>query len=45
MSYLELGKYPVRVYIKSRMLNYWLKLINGKQSKRSHNVPVSFENA
>ena len=36
MAYGELGKYPVDAHIKSRMLNYWLRLINGKQSKLSH---------
>ena len=35
MAYGELGKYPVNVHIKSRILNYWLRLINGKQSKLS----------
>lgn len=31
--YGELGKYPVSVHIKSRMLNYWARLLTGKQTK------------
>ncbi len=27
--YGELGKYPVNVHIKSRMLSYWLRVIDG----------------
>ena len=38
MVYGELGKYPVNTYIKSRMLSYWLRLINGKQRKLSYIV-------
>ena len=33
MVYGELGKYPVITHIKSRILGYWLRLINGKQKK------------
>ena len=33
MVYGELGKYPVSVHIKTRMLNYWSRLITGKQIK------------
>ena len=35
MIYGELGAYPMSVYIKLRMVNYWSKLINGKDSKLS----------
>ncbi len=33
MVYRELGKYPVNIHIKSRMLSYWLRVINGKRDK------------
>ena len=33
--YGELGAYPMSVYIKLCMVNYWYKLINGKDSKLS----------
>ena len=35
MVYGELDKYPVSIHIKTRMLNYWSKLLNGKQDKMS----------
>ena len=35
MIYGELGAYPMSVYIKLCMVNYWSKLINGKDSKLS----------
>jgi hypothetical protein len=35
MVYGELGEYPVNIMVKSRMINFWLKLVNGKQSKYS----------
>ena len=31
--YGELGKYPVIVHIKSRILNYWGRIITGKNDK------------
>jgi hypothetical protein len=33
--YGELGSYPMSVYIKLCMVNYWSKLKNGKDSKLS----------
>ena len=33
MVYGELGKYPTSTHVKTRMLNYWLRLITGKQDK------------
>ena len=33
--YGELGTYPMSVYIKLGMVNYWSRLINGKDSKLS----------
>ena len=33
MVYGELGKYPISVHIKSRMVNYWCKLLNDKKDK------------
>ena len=35
MVYGELGRYPLDICIKSRILSYWTKLLNGKQSKLS----------
>ena len=33
MVYGELGRYPIEITIKTRMINYWSRLINGKHSK------------
>jgi hypothetical protein len=35
MVYGELGRYPLEIDIKVRMILYWCKLIQGKQSKLS----------
>ena len=35
MIYGELGEYPVNIQIKIRMINFWLKLVNGRDSKYS----------
>ena len=35
MVYEELGRYPLEIDIKVRMISYWCKLIQGKQSKLS----------
>jgi hypothetical protein len=32
MIYGELGAYLMSVFLKLRMINYWFKLINGKNS-------------
>ena len=36
MVYGELGRYPISIDIKVRMIKFWCKLIMGKQSKFSH---------
>ena len=36
MVYDELGRYPIRIVIKVRMIHFWCKIIMGKQSKISH---------
>ena len=36
MVYDELGRYPISIDIKVRMIKFWCKLIIGKQSKLSH---------
>jgi len=36
MVYGELGRYPISIDIKVRMIKFWYKLIMGKQSKLSH---------
>jgi hypothetical protein len=33
MLYGELGRYPLEIVIKTRMINYWCKLIMGKENK------------
>ena len=37
MLYAELGRYPVEITIKCRMINFWIRLIAGKISKLSYN--------
>ena len=32
MLYAELGRMPVEVTVKSRMIGYWLSLVNGKET-------------
>ena len=31
MLYAELGRMPAEVTVKSRMIGYWLSLVNGKE--------------
>ena len=33
MLYGELGRYPVSLNVKLRMITFWLKLITGKRTK------------
>ena len=33
MIYAELGRYPIGLTIKARMVNFWARLVSGKQSK------------
>jgi hypothetical protein len=33
MIYGELGIYPMSVYIELHMINFWSKMVNGKDSK------------
>jgi hypothetical protein len=33
MIYGELGRYPMEIKIKTRMMSYWSKLISGKETK------------
>ena len=35
MLYGELGRYPIEITIKCRIINYWNRLISGKQTKLS----------
>ena len=35
MVYGELGEFPTSITIKCRMINFWLRLLNGKNSKYS----------
>ena len=33
MVYGELGRFPLSIYVKFRIINYWVKLLTGKQEK------------
>lgn len=33
MVYGELGKFPVNIHVKYRMLSYWMRILSGKQEK------------
>ena len=35
MSHAELGRHPIQINIKSRMIGFWLSIVNGKESKLS----------
>jgi hypothetical protein len=37
-AYGELGRYSVEIIAKQRMFNYWMKWLNGKQSKLCVNI-------
>ena len=36
--YLELGRYPINILIKSRMVGFWQRIINGKQDKIAYRL-------
>ena len=38
MLYAELGRHPIEVNIKTRTINYWSLIFNGKISKISHQI-------
>ena len=40
MLYAELGRHPIEITIKQRMVNFWTRLITGKISKLSYNIYV-----
>ena len=33
MLYGELGRYPINILCKSRMVEFWQRIVNGKQDK------------
>ena len=35
MLHEELGRHPIQINIKSRMIGFWLSIVNGKGSKLS----------
>ena len=35
MLHAELGRHPIQIYIKSRMIGFWLSIVNGKESNLS----------
>ena len=40
MLYAELGRHPIEITIKQRMVKFWTRLITGKISKLSYNIYV-----
>ena len=38
MVYGELGRFPIDVAIKTRMIEYWGKIVTGKQVKYAHSM-------
>ena len=38
MLYGELGRYPLEIIIKTRMVSFWNKLIMGKENKLSMKI-------
>ena len=38
MLYAGLGRYPIKITIKQRMVSFWTRLITGKISKLSYNM-------
>ena len=38
MLYAELGRHPIEIDIKSRMINYWVSILNGKKSKFAYQI-------
>lgn len=45
MLYAELGRHPIEVDIKTRTINYWSLILNGKVSKLSHQIYLYMFNA
>ena len=35
MLHVELGRHPIQININSRMIGFWLSIVNGKESKLS----------
>lgn len=38
MLYAEFGRFPLKIIIKQRMLNFWTRLLTGKSTKLSHQL-------
>ena len=38
MIYAEFGRYPLYITIKQRMLNFWIRILNGKATKFSYKL-------
>ena len=38
MLYTELGRHPLDLQIKQKMMNYWTRLLKGKTSKPSYQL-------
>lgn len=38
MLYAELGRHPLDILVKQRMVNFWSRLITGKATKLSHKI-------
>ena len=40
MLYAEIGRHPIEITIKQRMVKFWTRLNTGKTSKLSYNIYV-----
>ena len=38
MVYGELGRFPMQIFIQSRMINFWSKVVCGKEEKLSYRL-------
>lgn len=38
MIYAEMGRYPLNITVKQRMINYWVRILTGKSSKLSYQI-------
>lgn len=40
MIYAEMGRYPLNIIVKQRMINYWTRILTGKSSKLSYQIYI-----
>jgi hypothetical protein len=36
LVFRELGRYPLDIHIKTRIINFWANIVNGKETKLSY---------